>query len=107
MSDESGLTALEIAAEAERTADEVKAANSSTVPVVVYTAGTAEDGEIVRGILESEGIPVILTTPASPAYGDAFGLAVGQAGQVLVAPEDVQRAMDILEVTSASELVAE
>jgi hypothetical protein len=76
-------------------------------PVVVYTASSEEDGEIVRGLLESEGIPVILTTAGSPIYGEVFSIGEGQAGEILVAPADAERAKSILAATSDAELADE
>ncbi len=97
MSDEVLETPLE-AASAEQYVPEILIPEGpdSGQPVVVYTASSAEDGEIVRGLLESENIPVILTTSASPVLGEVFAVGEGQGGEILVAPSDADLALAIL-----------
>jgi hypothetical protein len=98
------VTPLELAADAE-TSSEISVADVGQL-VVVYTAGTPSEGEIVRGILESEGIAVVLTQAASPILGQVFSVAEGQAGEVLVSPEDADRAEAIVAAyTNQSETV--
>jgi len=90
MADEQRPTPLELASDAEVGQEE--SLQSTGDPVVVYTTGSSYDGEIVRGILETEGIPVILTQAASPILGEVFENGEGQAGEILVAPQDALRA---------------
>ena len=103
MSEDVLVTPLEAAVDAEAKSEQ-SSDNSLQQPVVVYTAGSVEDGEIVRGLLESEGIPVIYTHAASPALGDVLGLAEGQAGEILVAPLDYEKAKALLAASTEAEL---
>jgi|GEM_PF-3814599 hypothetical protein len=108
MSEEDMTTPLEAAAAAESMVDDSYDASADSLPpVVVYTATSEEDGEIVRGLLESEGIEVVLTTSGSPVYGQVFGIAEGQWGEVLVAPGDAERAKAILAAASSLESIDE
>jgi len=62
---------------------------------VVYVAANELEGEIVRGRLESEGIPAVLK---GEALGRVYGMVVGPLAQVevLVPPPLVERAHALL-----------
>ena len=66
-------------------------------PVIVFSAATQDEGEIVRGLLESEGIPAIFTDHSSPILGDALSVTGDHMGDVLVATADVERAKALIE----------
>ena len=63
--------------------------------VTVYVAGNHAEAEIVKGRLESEGIPVLLRYESA---GIVLGLTVDGLGQVevQVPSSSAQRAKDIL-----------
>lgn len=67
-----------------------------TEPVVVYEALNLLEAEIVKGRLESEGIPAIVRGDAA---GAIFGLTVGDLAraEVLVPEPLAERALTILE----------
>ncbi len=62
---------------------------------VVYLAANELEGEVIRGRLESEGIPAVLK---GEALGRVYGMTVGPLAQVevLVPAPLVQRALDLL-----------
>ena len=67
--------------------------------VVLRNCGDEIQAELVRGILESEGIPSMmrrLLNPLTSPYGELFG-----GVDVLVLPEDRARAMEVLEARNA------
>jgi hypothetical protein len=106
MTHEQLTTPLEAAADDEAASAAREEKINDSLPIVVFTATSSEDGEIVRGILESEGIPVILTNAASSPFGEAFSVGLGQMGQILVAPKDVARALEILALSISDPLTA-
>jgi hypothetical protein len=69
-----------------------------TEPVVVWEAANRMEAEIVRGRLESEGIPAVITGDVA---GSIFGLNVGNLAKssVLVPAPLADRAKRILEST--------
>lgn len=62
---------------------------------IVYITNSDFDARVVAGLLETEGIPVLVQQ--EPA-GSALGITVGILGEVkvVVRPQDYQRALDIL-----------
>jgi hypothetical protein len=106
MNEEESATPLEVAADTEGRAEDTDLSQTG-VPVSVYLAESPEDGEIVRGLLESEGIPVIYTHSASPIFGQIFSPSVGQVGEIFVAPADVERALSILALSTEDGLSGE
>jgi hypothetical protein len=107
MSEESLQTPLEAAIDSEPAPLVVNNEQKDVAPVVIYTAGSPEDGEIVRGILEAEGIQVILTNAGSSALGEVFNVGEGQYGEVLVAAADAERANNILSAAIVPESTEE
>lgn len=89
---------LQAAAQAQ--ADEelaVQQAAKASPPMVIFKAATQDEGEIVRGMLESEGIPAVLVDHSSPPLGDALIATETHWGDILVAPSDADRAMELIE----------
>ncbi len=65
--------------------------------VSVFSAGTESEGNIVRGLLESEGIPAMFRDSASPAaYGSVFGVAEARWGDLLVGSSQADLARQII-----------
>jgi hypothetical protein len=62
----------------------------------VYRAPNEDTAMIIRGILESEGIPVTLKSAQIPWYDGIMVMGEGYWGDVMVAPENAQRARDIV-----------
>jgi hypothetical protein len=71
---------------------------SETKPVVVWEAANRMEAEIVKGHLESEGIPAIIM---GEALGPIYGLTTGDLAKasVLVPAPLAERATEILEST--------
>ena len=69
---------------------------SETEPVEVWEANNRMEAEIVKGHLESEGIPAIITGEAA---GTIFGFTTGNLAKasVLVPAPLADRALEILE----------
>lgn len=63
--------------------------------VVVETVNGSLNGEILRGLLQAQGIEAMLSQEGA---GRALGLEVGPMGEVdiLVSPEDVTQARDVI-----------
>jgi hypothetical protein len=72
--------------------------------VVVYTANGTLQAETIRLFLESEGVPA---TVSQESAGVTFGLTVGRLGEarVLVAAEDEQRAIELLDAMEEGEFI--
>ena len=70
--------------------------SSETKPVVVWKAANRLEAEIIKGRLESEGIPAIIT---GEALGTIYGLTTGGLAKasVLVPAPLEDRALEILE----------
>lgn len=67
--------------------------------VILRNCGDEIQAELVRGILEAEGIPSMmrrLLNPLTSPYGELFG-----GVDVLVLPEDRPRAQEVLEAHNA------
>lgn len=79
-------------------ADVVLHPGEEGVPFVpVFSAGTESEANIVRGLLESEGIPVVVRDSASPvAYGSVFGIAEARWGDLLVGAAQADLARQII-----------
>lgn len=62
---------------------------------IVYTASGLLNGEMIRGFLQAQGIPVIIS---QESVGVTYGLTVGSLGAVeIFVPEDrFQEALDLL-----------
>jgi hypothetical protein len=88
--------------------DEAAASGSATVtgggsdnePVVVWEAANALEAQVVKGRLESEGIPAIVR---GEALGAIYGLTTGglAATDVLVPAPLAQKALELLGVEEA------
>lgn len=69
-----------------------------TVPLVsVLSARTESEANIVRGVLESEGIAVIFREVATPAYGSVFSVSEARWADLLVSAGDAARAQQAIE----------
>jgi hypothetical protein len=66
-------------------------------PVSVFSAGSVDEGQIVRALLEGEGIPAIFNDESSPAMGDVFTVTEDHAGDVLVSASDAEQAKALIE----------
>lgn len=68
---------------------------SDNEPVVVWEAANVMEAQVVKGRLESEGIPAIIS---SEAVGTIYGLTAGQlaAARVLVPAPLADKALEIL-----------
>lgn len=71
--------------------------------VVVYTAAGQAEANLIKSLLEAEGIPAGIVQEGA---GAAFGFTVGLMGQadILVAEENAAQARDILEAMERGEL---
>ncbi|GAB4521102.1 MAG: hypothetical protein Kow0047_32180 [Anaerolineae bacterium] len=71
-------------------------------PVEVYRAGNELEAEVIRGRLESEGIPVFLRREAA---GPVFGLTVGALAEVrvLVPAPLADKALEILNTPATTD----
>ena len=67
----------------------------STEYRIVYTAAGLLNGEMIRGFLQAQGIPVVIS---QESVGVTYGLTVGSLGAVeIFVPEDrLQEAQDLL-----------
>jgi hypothetical protein len=70
-------------------------------PIEVYRAANEMEAQVIKGRLESEGIPVLL---GREAIGPVFGFAVGALAEVrvLVPAPLAERAREILAETETS-----
>lgn len=64
--------------------------------VAVYAAPNEMMAELVRGTLEAEGIPAVISQRVTQAYASLLQLAEGFAGEVCVAARDEERARIML-----------
>ncbi len=72
--------------------------NEETVPLVsVLSVGTESEANIVRGMLEAEGIAVIFREVATPAYGSIFSVSEARWADLLVSAADAERAQQVIE----------
>jgi len=79
--------------------------NPDIALVPVYNAPDEYTAELIKGILEGEGIEVMLKGEQVPIFDGALEIASGYWGQVLVKEEDAERSREILiayEAQSAS-----
>ncbi len=69
-----------------------------TVPLVsVMSVRTESEANIVRGLLESEGVAVIFREVATPAYGSVFSVSEARWADLLVSAADAERAKQVIE----------
>ena len=94
-------TPLEIAGAAEGV--DVEAAEEArrnmtgkNAPIAVFEATSQAEGQIVRGLLDSEGIPAIFEPLPGLSMTDEVILGETFNGVVLVAPEDAERAAELI-----------
>lgn len=72
--------------------------DAQTVPLVsVLSVGTESEANIVRGVLEAEGIAVIFREVAAPAYGSVFSVSEARWADLLVSAADAERAQRVIE----------
>jgi hypothetical protein len=65
--------------------------------VSIFSARTESEANIVRGLLESQGIAAILREVATPAYGSIFSVSESRWADILVASTEAQAARDAIE----------
>ena len=66
-------------------------------PVVVFRASDQNEGNIIRALLEGEGIPAVFDDSSASILGDAMSVAGNHTNDVLVAPSDVERAKALID----------
>ncbi len=73
--------------------------------VKVYTANGSLEAEMIKMLLESEGIP---SEAVQESYGIAMGLTIGQAGKadIFVPAEYEQEARKVIEAMENNSLAA-
>jgi len=73
---------------------------SEAIPVTVYVAQGLMEANIVKGMLESEGIPVALQYDSSSIV---FGISIDSLGAVniLVPPEMAEKALSVIKAAEA------
>lgn len=72
--------------------------DEETLPLVsVMSVGTESEANIVRGILEAEGIAVIIHEVAAPTYGSVFSVSEARWADLLVSAADAERAQQVVE----------
>lgn len=72
--------------------------DEATVPLVsVMSVRTESEANIVRGVLEAEGIAVIFREVATPAYGSVFSVSEARWADLLVSAADAERAQQVIE----------
>ena len=88
---------LEAAARAQdRQEKDIAKAAQAAAPIPIFRASTEDEGEIVRGLLQSEGIDAIFGSVPTSAYGATLVGGQGYWSDVLVAPEDAERARALI-----------
>ena len=83
--------------------------NKSVVETVaVFAAPDQMTAEVVRGVLESEGIDAFIGEQVTSSLGSAFATGEGFWGEVRVRAEDAQRARSFVDshVSGASDISA-
>jgi|SRR5579862_170888 len=89
---------LVAAAEAEKQENEaVERMAQASDPVVVFSAASVSEGQIIRALLDGEGIPAIFNDLSSPTLGEALSVTRDDAADVLVAPGDAERAKELID----------
>ncbi|HEY3331336.1 MAG TPA: hypothetical protein VGK19_15005 [Capsulimonadaceae bacterium] len=99
------LTPIEVAAEDEAGAeDAISRAESSLSPVAVFEASTSTQGEILKGVLQADGIDAVFES----LPGITMVLGGDFQGTVFVPAEDEARARELIaSFTSAGEVTDE
>ena len=75
--------------------------------VSVFSAQNESEANIVRGLLESQGIAAIFREVATPAYGSIFSVSESRWADILVAATEAQAARDAIESAVQSSNEAE
>jgi hypothetical protein len=70
--------------------------DANTPLVSVFVAGTEVEANIVRGLLEAEGIPTTVSVAGAKAFGALLSVGAGQWGDVFVAPDDAEKAREVV-----------
>lgn len=68
--------------------------------VSVFSARTEAEANIVRGVIESEGIAAIFREVATPAYGSIFSVSEARWADILVAASQAQAARDAIQAAT-------
>lgn len=63
----------------------------------VFSARTETEANIVRGLLESDGIAAIFREVATPAYGSIFSVSESRWADILVSASQAQAARDAIQ----------
>jgi hypothetical protein len=92
--------------EATMSSTSVTGGGSENEPVVVWEAANALEAQVVKGRLESEGIPAIMR---GEALGTIYGLTTGglAATDVLVPAALAQKALEVLGIEPVEDDAAE
>ncbi|MCC6442189.1 MAG: DUF2007 domain-containing protein [Armatimonadetes bacterium] len=93
---EEGLTACPDCGRPLEAAALEEAENPDIVLVPVYEAPNAYTAELVKGILEGEGIEVMLDGERTAVFDGVLSVESGSWGQVLVKDEDAERSLEII-----------
>lgn len=64
--------------------------------VSVFAAGTESEANIVRGLLEAEGIPVVFRDEGARTYGSVFSVSEARWGDILVASRQADAARAVI-----------
>jgi hypothetical protein len=70
--------------------------------VSVFSAQNESEANIVRGLLESQGIAAIFREVATPAYGSIFSVSESRWADILVASTEAQAAREAIEAAVQS-----
>ncbi len=68
--------------------------------VSVFSARSESEANIVRGVIESEGIAAIFREVATPAYGSIFSVSEARWADILVAASQAQAARDAIQAAT-------
>jgi hypothetical protein len=71
--------------------------------VSVFSARNESEANIVKGLLESQGIAAIFREVATPSYGSIFSVSEGRWADILVAQSQAQEARDAIVAAQSSE----
>ncbi len=71
--------------------------------VSVFSARTESEANIVRGVLESEGIAVIFREVATPSYGSVFSVSESRWADLLVSASEAEQARAVLVAATEQE----
>jgi hypothetical protein len=100
--DPESLPAAEAEIDAWQAPVEPRLTGDGRPPVSIFSAGTEPEANIVRGLLEAEGIPVVVSMAGTAAYGTMLSIGAGKWGDLFVSPDDAERAREIIAAQESS-----